>query len=215
MKGMFGFLVLVLFIVLAVLVYTGLSAIFAPPSWEVQQMQLQAERQRIAAQQARDEALEPWKRLFFLCLLIAGAVFAVGASSYGVYHLFTRPVRVKADDHGIFPVQVWRAGGKVLVYDPNRSLSAGTVLTLERRGVDVVHCVAPGQEDAQRQAATQGAAIQAIRAGVSGVGVDDAVHALVERLLPGAGAGFPPVQTLPGVDDVRVSGLLESGPEEG
>jgi hypothetical protein len=210
-----GFLVLVLFIVLGILVYAGLSAIFAPPSWEQQQLQLQIERDKHEAEQARAAALEPWIRLFFFSLLIAGAFFALGASSYGVYHLFTRPARVKADDHGIFPVQVWRAGGRVIVYDPNRSLSAGTVISLERKGADVVHCVAPGQEDAQRQAATQGAAIQAIRAGVSGAGVDDAVHALVERLLPGAGAGFPPVQPLPGVDDAKVSGLLEGGPEEG
>jgi hypothetical protein len=215
MKGVFGFIVLVLFVVLAVLVYTGLSAIFAPPSWEQQQLQQRIERERYEAAQARAAALEPWIRLFFFSLLIAGAFFALGASGYGVYHLFTRPARVKADANGIFPIEVWRTGGKVIVYDPNRSLAAGTVISLERKGADVVHCVAPGQEDAQRQAATQGAAIQAIRAGVSGAGVDDAVHALVERLLPGAGAGFPPVQPLPGVGDEQVGRLLEAGPEEG
>jgi hypothetical protein len=214
MKGVFGFIVLVLFFVLAVLVYTGLAAIFAPPSPEAQQVQLQIERDKHEAQMARDAALEPWKVLFFIAMLTAAAVFALGASVAGVYHAFTRAVPVKADANGIFPVQVWRGGRGVVVYDPNRSLSAGTVISLQRQGADVVHVVAPGQEDVQRLATAQGAAIQAIRAGVSGAGVDDAVHALVERLLPGAGAGFPPVRALPGVDDERVGRLLEA-PEEG
>lgn len=216
MKGIFSFVLLLALVVLFFVVYTGLAAIFAPPSWEAQQVQLQAERQRLAAQQARDEALEPWKVLFFIAMLTAAAIFALGASVAGVYHAFTRASPVKADSNGIFPVQVWRGGRGVVVFDPNRSLSAGAIISLQRQGADVVHVVAEGQEDVQRLATAQGAAIQAIRAGVSGAGVDDAVHALVERLLPGAGAGFPPVRALPGVDDERVTRLLESGePKEG
>lgn len=163
----------------------------------------EAERQAAIAHQAevhelrmeRAEALEPWERGFRIGAM-AILLVALAGVGYGLTRLLVRRANtIYADAHGIFPVIRGRVGGAAYIHDPNR---APTPCTLYRAddtaGASVTHVLPKGMEGDQLQITSQAQVVQAVRAGVSGTGLDDMIQGAIREMVDGDGRRLPQVR---------------------
>lgn len=183
--------------------------------------ELQVLRERLALDLERERALQPWKQAFLIGLM-AVTLLSLASLGYGLTRLLLkRASTVYPDEHGIYPVLRGRVGDAEYTFDPNRSPAPVTVFAKDGvdstvrviQAVNSTAVVSDELRDIQSQVTSQAQAVQAIRAGVSGTGLDDHVHGIVRGIMSGR-QELPPVKVLERLEPTHIERLLESGDED-
>jgi len=154
---------------------------------ELHQIELQVMQERAYQAIIRERRLAPVKTVAGGIGILGGVGMLLYAGYYVVQNLRKRSLLVYPDKSGLFPlIKVRTMSGTEVVHDPNRQPSGSVVYTEDGRGnVVVMPIVAPGLETAAEAATRQAAAIQLVRASVSGgARLTEDAERVARRFLP-------------------------------